>query len=85
MLSGDIAIFFAVGYRMEMQMQLQPRRRRDTSPEGIQTAPQSLAPADRRGFACKPKAKRPFVHNLFIFSLAFVLTFEDRQCPGFLL
>ena len=75
--------FFAVGYRMEMQ--LQPRRQRDTSPEGIQTVPQSLAPADRRGFACKPKTKRPFVHNLFTFSLAFVLTFEDRQCPGFLL
>lgn len=35
------------------------------------------------GFACK--AKRPFVHNLFTFSLAFVLTFEDRQCPVFLL
>ena len=31
------------------------------------------------------RQKRPFVHNLFTFSLAFVLTFEDRQCPGFLL
>ena len=83
MLSGDNVIFFAVGYWMEMQ--LQPRRRRDAFPEGIQTAPQSLALADRRGFACKPKAKRPFIHNLFTFSLAFVLTFEDRRCPGFLL
>ena len=83
MLSGDIAIFFCSRLPDEDFMIFDATH--GAFPEGIQTAPQSLAPADRRGFACKPKAKRPFVHNLFTFSLAFVLTFEDRRCPGFLL